>query len=112
MSLLSQELPDAESTPPAASPSPVGERLQQAKASRRTVFRAAMGAGMAVGVSAIGLLPGARPASAGWYSAYSTHTSCSASGFNGSNCIGGSISTSYCNGRGYHRDDSLTSGCD
>ncbi|GIM81775.1 hypothetical protein [Salinispora arenicola] len=112
MSLLSQKIPDADSAPPAATPSPIGERLQRAKASRRTVFRAAMGAGMAVGVSAIGVLPGARRASAGWYSTYSTHTSCSASGFSGSNCVGGSISTSNCNGRGYHRDDSLTFGCD
>ncbi|RQX03910.1 hypothetical protein DLJ58_29055 [Micromonospora arida] len=71
-----------------------------------------LGAGMAVGVSAIALLPGARRANAGWYSTYPTHTTCSASGFSGSNCVGGPISSSYCNGRGFHRDDSLKSGCD
>ncbi|MEU8216058.1 hypothetical protein AB0C47_09850 [Micromonospora taraxaci] len=107
---MTTTIPDADRAPENPDPSAVGDYLRDVDMSRRGLLRTVLGAGMAIGVGAIGSLPFARSAHAGWSSTYPTWTSCSTHNF--VSCTGGVISSGYCNGAGFHRDDSLKAGCD
>jgi hypothetical protein len=109
MELLATAIPSADVAPEQAKPSEVARTLRRHSASRRTVLRTVIGAGMAVGVTAVGLLPNARRANAGWYSTYSNWGHCSAHPYRA--CSAGDVSSGYCNGAGFHRDDTGRSGC-
>lgn len=110
MTLLETAVPSADVAPEGAKPSQIAKVLRRNSASRRSVLRTVIGAGMAVGVSAVGLLPGARRANAGWYSTYSNWGHCWNHPYRG--CYAGDVSSSYCNGAGFHRDGSGRIGCD
>ncbi|MQA26526.1 MAG: hypothetical protein GEU94_13905 [Micromonosporaceae bacterium] len=114
MSLLTAEIPSIDTAPQSATPSAMAKELRLRSASRRTVLRFAMGAGMTIGVSAIGLLPGAGKAHAGWYSTYATWTG-GCRGYYSSSTIcypsSWDVSSYNCNGRGYHRDDGWSMTC-
>jgi hypothetical protein len=117
MSLLDQEIPSIDIPPAVRRPSATVRRLAALSPNRRTVLRAVAGAGMAVGVASVGLLPGARRANAGWNSVWSHYNNCAGYeewGHSGQPCTPSSwsISSSYCNGAGYHRDDTQRFGCD
>lgn len=117
MSLLDQVIPDVDEPPEVRTPSAAVERLKKLSPTRRTLLRTVAGTGMSVGVAAIGLLPGSRPAKAGWNTVWSHYNDCHGYeewGHAGKPCTPSSwsISSFYCNGVGYHRDDSMRWGCD
>ena len=114
MSLLDTEIPDIDRAPGGATRSAIGAHLR-AEAKRRTVLKLAAGAGMTLGLSAVGVLAGAKKASAGWNSTYDTWSNCSPNDyFNSSTtCTPPSwdISSFNCNGANYHRDDGASGTC-
>jgi hypothetical protein len=117
MTLLDQQIPSIDTAPAERRSSGVVQRLRKLSPTRRTVLRTIAGAGMSIGVGAIGLLPGAKPARAGWWSVWSHWNDCHGYeewGHGGQPCTPSSwsISSAYCNGAGYHRDDTVRFGCD
>ncbi len=113
MSLLTTEIPSAEHAPDRAAPSAVTRELRRQTTTRRTVLRLMVGTGMAIGVSAVGLLPGARKAQAGWWSTYASHSDCAGYYNSSTTCYPPEwyITNAVCNGAGYHRDDGGSGTC-
>lgn len=114
MTLLTADIPYIDTAPNDAAPSAVANELRRVTSGRRAVLRAALGAGMTIGVYAIGLFPGAGKARAGWYSTYSTWDTCRGYYSASTICYPPTwhISSGVCNGSNYHRDDFVDStGC-
>jgi hypothetical protein len=112
MSLTDTPIPSLQTAPPGARPSVIGRRLR-VQVQRRTLMRFVAGAGLTLGATVAGLLPGARRAEAGWMSTYSYWPNCSGIYDSGTTCYPPyyDVSSSHCNGAGFHRDDSWSGTC-
>lgn len=113
MTLNVDDIPSIDVAPAASRRSAVAAALRRQSPSRRSVLRAAVGTGMTIGLTAVGWLPGARPAHAGWHSRYSQWPDCHGYHDPESTCTPPSwyISADNCNGENFHRDDMDNGGC-